>query len=384
MENEKNIEITPWEVRGSNSPTQSINYEHLIDQFGCQKFTKNLLERIEKITGKKANRFFRRNLVFAHRDFNKLLDLVEQGVKFYLYTGRGPSSRNLHIGHTIPFLLCKSLQEMFSCPLIIQLTDDEKFYAKDLSLESVQEYARENIKDIVCMGFESRLTHVFINSQKAHRFTANTLKISKMISIHDVFKVFGFDHSTSIGLAAFPATEIAPAFSSSFSFLPQQMPCLIPCAVDQDPFFRMARDKAAALGEQKPSLLYVALLPDLRGVNKKMSASDSSSSIFLGDTSSEIAQKIKKYAFSGGQQTKLMHQEMGGNTEIDVSYQYLRFFMESDEELEIIKTKYEKGEMMSSEMKAMAIKEIQKFIGEFQEKRERITKEEIRKFYEDI
>ena len=46
---------------------------------------------------------------------------------------------------------------------------------------------------------------------------------------------------------------------------------------------------------------------------------------------------MQKYAFSGGRDTKEEHRQHGGNTEIDVSYQYLTFFMEDDEKLAQIK-----------------------------------------------
>ena len=37
-------------------------------------------------------------IFFLGRDLNKILDLYEAGEKFYLYTGRGPSSEVLHLG----------------------------------------------------------------------------------------------------------------------------------------------------------------------------------------------------------------------------------------------------------------------------------------------
>ena len=52
---------------------------------------------MERLTGKKMHRWLRRGMFFSHRDFSHILDLYEKGVKFYLYTGRGPSS-NMHLG----------------------------------------------------------------------------------------------------------------------------------------------------------------------------------------------------------------------------------------------------------------------------------------------
>ena len=56
------------------------------------------------------------------------------------------------------------------------------------------------------------------------------------------------------------------------------------------------------------------------------------------DTYLILALQINKYAFSGGRDTIEEHRKLGGNTEVDVSYQYLTFFMEDDEKLAHIKT----------------------------------------------
>jgi tryptophanyl-tRNA synthetase len=48
--------------------------------------------------------------------------------------------------------------------------------------------------------------------------------------------IFGFVHSDNIGKSSFPAVQAAPSFSSAFN-IPlkgiHNMPCLIPCAIDQ-------------------------------------------------------------------------------------------------------------------------------------------------------
>lgn len=54
---------------------------------------------------KKVNFFFWLSVV--NRDFDLVLDAYERGDKFYLYTGRGPSSEALHLGHLIPFMFTK-------------------------------------------------------------------------------------------------------------------------------------------------------------------------------------------------------------------------------------------------------------------------------------
>ena len=76
------------------------------------------------------------------------------------------------------------------------------------------------------------------------------------------------------------------------------IPCLIPCAIDQDPYFRMTRDVAPRLGFPKPSLMFSTFIPALHGAQSKMSGSDVTSSVYLTDTPKQIKTKINKSARS--------------------------------------------------------------------------------------
>ena len=49
---------------------------------------------------------------------------------------------------------------------------------------------------------------------------------------------------------------------------------------------------------------------------------------------------MNKHAFSGGCDTIEEHREKGGDITVDISYQYLTFFMEDDEKLQQIKEVY--------------------------------------------
>ena len=84
-----------------------INYNKLVEQFGTKLIDDALLARFERVTGHKLHRFLRRGIVFSHRDLALVLDKHEKKEPFFLYTGRGPSSDVMHIGHMIPFELTK-------------------------------------------------------------------------------------------------------------------------------------------------------------------------------------------------------------------------------------------------------------------------------------
>ncbi|XP_006260768.3 tryptophan--tRNA ligase, cytoplasmic [Alligator mississippiensis] len=376
--------VDPWTVQTSSA--KGVDYDKLIVRFGSSKIDKELINRIERVTGQKPHHFLRRGIFFSHRDMNQILDAYENKKPFYLYTGRGPSSEAMHVGHLIPFIFTKWLQEVFDIPLVIQLTDDEKYLWKDLTVERAYEYTIENAKDIIACGFDINKTFIFSDLDylgMSPGFYKNIVKIQKHVTFNQVKGIFGFTDSDCIGKISFPAIQAAPSFSSTFPQIfkgKEDIQCLIPCAIDQDPYFRMTRDVAPRLGYPKPALLHSVFFPALQGAQTKMSASDPNSSIFLADTPKQIKTKINKHAFSGGKDTIEEHRKYGGNCDVDVSYMYLTFFLEDDDKLEQLKQAYTSGALLTGELKKALIETLQPLIAAHQERRKQVTNEMVKQF----
>ncbi|KAL3692075.1 hypothetical protein R1sor_005726 [Riccia sorocarpa] len=374
--------VTPWEVAGKDGG--KIDYDRLIVQFGCEKVSKNSIDRVERLTGRPAHYFLRRGVFFAHREFDKILDACEKGEKFYLYTGRGPSSDALHLGHLVPFMFNKYLQDAFKVPLVIQLTDDEKSMWKDISIERSQYLARENAKDIIACGFDVSRTFIFSDfDYVGGEFYKNMVRIAKCVTLNQVRGIFGFSGEDSIGKVGFPPVQAAPSFPTSFPHLFGQrkdLRCLIACAIDQDPYFRMTRDVAPRIGYLKPGLLYSSFFPALQGDSGKMSASDTSTAIYVTDTPEEIKTKINRYAFSGGGDTVENHRKYGANLEIDIPVKYLSFFLDDDVELENIKKEYGAGRMLTGQVKQRLVEVLTALVVRHQKARARVTEEMVDAF----
>lgn len=371
--------VTPWEVAAKEGGR--IDYDKLIVQFGCQKLDQSIVERVEKLTGKPAHVFLRRGVFFAHREFDKILDAFEKGEKFYLYTGRGPSSEALHLGHLVPFMFTKYLQDAFKVPLVIQLTDDEKCMWKNLTIEESQRLARENAKDIIACGFDISRTFIFSDfDYVGGAFYKNMVKIGKCVTLNQVKGIFGFTGEDHIGKVSFPPVQAAPSFPSSFPHLfgdKNDLQCLIPCAIDQDPYFRMTRDVAPRIGCHKPSLIESLFFPALQGEAGKMSASDSTTAIYVTDSAKDIKNKVNKYAFSGGGDTIENHRKFGANLEVDISVKYLSFFLEDDAELENIKQEYGAGRMLTGEVKKLLIEVLTNLVERHRQARAAVTDEVV-------
>lgn len=137
------------------------------------------------------------------------------------------------------------------------------------------------------------------------------------------------------------------------------------------------------MGLRKPAEIMCRFLASLEGDAKMSTTSTTgpSKAVFLSDTPKEIHDKIMKYAFSGGQDSKELHRKLGGNTEVDVPYQWLKHFMEDDDELLEIKRKYESGEMLTMEIKKICADVVTKVVLEHQARKAQVTPEVIERFY---
>ena len=362
--------VTPWKVEGT------VDYDKLVKEFGTEKITETLLKRIQKHTGE-LHFMLRRKIFFSHRDLNWILDQYEKGNKFFLYTGRGPSGHT-HLGHLIPWFFTKWLQDKFNVELYFQLTDDEKFLVKpELSLKQTQNFAYENILDIIAVGFDPKKTHIFTDTQYVKTLYNIGIKIAKNVTFSTAKAIFGFKNESNIGITFFPAIQAAPCFFPSV-LAGKNIPCLIPAAIDQDPYWRISRDVAPKLGFYKPAQIHSKFIPGL-GQNAKMSSSDPRTAIFTTDTP-EIAEKKIMNAFTGQQATAELQKKLGGNPEICSVCQYYYFlFEEDDKKVEKIFEKERSGELLAGEHKADLAERVKKFVIEHQKKREK-ARDQVEKF----
>lgn len=349
--------VTPWHVEGE------IDYDKLIKQFGTEKITDQLLNRIRDLAGE-DHFMLRRGIFFSHREMNRILDDYEKGKKFFLYTGRGPSGHT-HIGHLVPWVFAKWLQERFDVNMYFQLTDDEKFFSKqNLTLEETNKYAYENALDFIALGFKPENTKIIIDTRNIRSLYPIAAKVAKKINFSNTKAVFGFTNETNIGMIFYTSMQSAPCFI-------EDKPVLIPLGVDQDPHFRLTRDVAPKIGKPKPALIHNIMIPALQGPGGKMSASENVGTIYTTDSPEVVKKKINKYAFSGGQPDIEKHRKLGGNPDIDVSFQYLRIFFEHDDnKLKQIYEDYKAGNLLTGELKAILIEKVNNFLKNHQQKRE--------------
>ncbi|WP_435320171.1 tryptophan--tRNA ligase [Haloarchaeobius sp. TZWSO28] len=346
--------VTPYAVSGT------VDYDRLLEQFGADRLTPEQVARFPD------HPMLRRGIYYAGRDVDPYLDAAENDEPHSIVTGIGPSGP-MHLGHVLVFYLAKRLQEATGAHVYIPLSDDEKYYSKDLTYPEIGEYTRQNLRDLLAVGFDPDLTTIVVDTADADVVYPLASAFAKHLTQATVDATYG--DPENVGLSFYPAVQTAHLL------LPQLVhgahPTLVPVAVDQDPHVRVCRDVAAKqrFPVRKPGALLGKFLPDLSGPGK-MSSSADVPSITLDDDPGTVRDTVLTHAFSGGRSSLDEHREHGGDPAVDVSFQLLRFFFEpDDDEVERLAREYRAGELLSGELKERAAERISEFLTAHQDRK---------------
>ena len=370
---EKNSRVTPWEVKGE------IDYEKLGKEFGVKPMPENLPASFRE------NLLFRRKIIFAQRDFPGILESIKNKKKFVMMTGLMPSGK-FHLGH---MLLVQQMifYQNLGAKLYVTVADLEAYNTRGKNLEELRKIAIEQyLTNYIALGLKPKNLDFYFQSErsnvseKANAYYSLASKFSRYATFNEFKAVYGDLSPGKISSSLLQAADMLHPQLKEFESL--SLPTLIPVGIDQDPHLRLARDIAARYKDQKflqLSSTYHLFFPSLKG-SGKMSSSDETSYISMTDNEKEVETKIKKYAFSGGQNSIEEHRKLGGNPNKDVSFQYLKFFFEpNDEKLRKIHDDYKSGKLLTSELKEILIEKINKFLSEHQNKR-KLAEKQIGKF----
>jgi tryptophanyl-tRNA synthetase len=368
----RSFHVDPYKVEGK------INYEALERQFGIKPISDDLLKRLEKYTGQ-LHWLIRRRIFFAQRELDWLIDEYEKGNKFYIYTGLAPSGP-MHLGHLLPFMLAQWLQEKFNAEVLIQIPDEEKYWARQnlgMKLEEYHKLAEDAALNIAALGFKHRKTRIFINTDYAKTLYRQAVRVAGSITFSTIKDAFGVGNDTNIGWIFYTSMQAVPAFLKSVEE-GHNVPCLIPLGVDQDVHFRVARDVIGKLGYYKPAIIHNMFLPSLSG-EAKMSASEKLNTIYLNDTHEEVEKKVGR-ALTGQQSTAELQRKYGGDPDKCMVCQYYRFLFEPDDKkLEQIFESERKGTILAGEHKKDLAARINAFLDGHRKKREK-TREKLGDF----
>ncbi len=360
-----NLKLDPWKS------FEIKDYNKIISEFGIEK-----IDDIINVLPEK-NYYFTRKIVFGHKSFQTILEAIKSKKPFAMLTGLMPSGR-FHLGHKIIVDLMIYLQEI-GAECYVVVADVESFLTRNIPLKEAKKIAiEEYLLNYIALGLKAKKTKIYFQTEGPKSYMNLSKFVAKETTFNELKNIYG-ELTTGKIISAF--TQMADILYPQLEENGGPKPVVVPVGVDQLPHINLSRDLANRMkteyGFILPSALLVRLMPGLKG--GKMSSSDPDSAIFLTDDAETVERKIKKYAFSGGQDTIEKHRKLGGNPDIDSSYQILNYFEPDDKKLSEIYNDYKSGKMLTSELKEITIEKINRFLKEHQKKRE-LARKQVDKF----
>ena len=361
------FEVTPWEIKGD------IDYGKIIKDFGLKHF-KTIPNKLKDFL------LFRRGIIYCHRDFERIEESINKKKPFVMMTGLMPSGK-FHFGHKIVADQIIMYQKL-GARVYVAVADIEAYNSRMPNMAELRKTAiEEYLTNYVALGLDLKKCDFYFQSERSQDGKKSNAyyTLANMLGRHTTFNqvkaIYGNISPAKLSSALLQSSDMLHPQLKEFEGKP--MPVVIPVGIDQDPHLRLARDVA----HKYPNYKFMPLsstchmfLPGLKG--GKMSSSDENSFIALTDSPEVAAKKIKKFAFSGGRETLEEHRKKGGNPDIDVSFQLLRFGLEDDDKkLKEIYDSYKSGKLLTGELKNYTIEKLEKFLVEHQKKRKKAKKE---------
>jgi len=408
------MKITPWEVEGV------VDYNRLIEEFGIQPFS----EVIEKLP--ELSSLMRRGVIFGHRDYNKIVDAINNKKPWAVMSGFMPSGMP-HFGHKMTMDEIIWHQKMGGMAFVA-IADMESHVVRNFSWEQVKEIGLEYIKSIIALGLNDDAVIYFQSADTAVKDLA--FELSAEVNWSELKSIYGFVPETTLAKMVVTSVQAADILQPELKEYGGPKPTVIPVGADQDPHIRLTRDLSSrvnifAIEYQKggvrirsrkgnkfltemskelsfemkvydehidvfgnvedieeqvmnaelkmggfafipPSSTYHRFITGLSG--GKMSSSKPDSYISLLDSPEEAKKKVMK-AITGGRGSADEQIKLGGEPDkCSVYEQYVIHLLEDDTELNEIREECTSGRLLCGKCKKRAADMVARFLRMHQEK----------------
>jgi len=359
----ENFKLDPW------GHIYIEEYEKLFKHFGLSP-TKDLLERIESIGGK--SRLYSRGIVFAHRDLDKFLDVVEHGGKAALVTGFMPSGP-FHFGHKMVADQIIYFQKM-GVKVFIAIADAEAYAVRKIPRKKILENAKIYVANLIALGIKPEKATFYMQTNYEPAYYRLMQMASSKVTISELKAIYGDVEPGKI-IAVF--TQVADILHPMLDEFGRHKAVVVPVGPDQDPHIRLTRDIGERLRSDIPSLskpasTYHRLMRGLDG-REKMSSSRPESYISLNEPIETAILKLMN-AYTGGRATAEEQRKLGGVPEKCMIYELYLYHLADNDMLKEIYEKCRSGKILCGEDKKIAAKLLREFLEEHKRKFNEIYK----------
>ncbi|MHA1486645.1 MAG: tryptophan--tRNA ligase [Promethearchaeota archaeon] len=350
--------LDPW---GSSNPVEDEDYERIKKEFGIEEINESLRQKLLD------NRFFRRKIIFGHRDLGLVFKAIEENQPWTVMSGIKPSGP-YHLGTSTTALEIVEFQKMGG-KVYYGIADIESWEDNGIPYDKAEVNAIDNVADILAFGLNPSPDKAYIWRQSKEPIVKDIcFKVSRLVTQNMLNAIYG---EKTFGLYLAALIQVGDIVLPQVREGPQ--PTVVPVGIDQDPHIRLTRDLTRRYYKNffLPGATYHYLLAGIDG-SDKMAKRNPNSSFTFNETLDSIEKKVKG-ALTGGRKNKKEQQELGGEPQKCMIYKILMYHFEENDE--ILADEFErcvKGELLCGEHKAQCVEKVLKFIKNHQEKKEKL------------
>ena len=253
---------------------KKLRQKQEVESYYDDKRMEMALESTERIVNylEDPGRFFHREILYAHKDFDKILSAIAQEKEWAIVSGLNPSGA-LHFGHKAMLDVLLWFQQTYGARIFLPITNDESYVVnKAASLRESRQNAYELvIPSIIALGFDPEKTHIFVHTDYPD-FSNVAMFLSKYTTYNNVRGLFGWQGSENPGIVYYMgALQMASIIMPQLPEFGGPKPVLVPVGIDQHPYISLSRDIAQRCRLIPPSELIWKFLIGLKGPDNKMS-----------------------------------------------------------------------------------------------------------------
>jgi tryptophanyl-tRNA synthetase len=345
--------IDPW------ASSNIDDYKHVFKEFGLEEFKDyDLVDHY----------LFKRKIIIAQRDFNKIKKAIAENKTFLQITGIA-SSGHFHLGHKLDVDFYNIFNKLGAKSKFV-ISDIDAYLSREDSkikdLKKSKEIAYDNILDLLALGVNKE--DIYLQSKQDSKYFTLSYEISKKITENMFKATYGHINFGKVG-AVF--LQLADILHIQLPSVYGKHPTITGIGLEQDPHARLTRDVSRKLNYdlEVPSFFYFKHQSGLKK-DQKMSASKPDTAIFLNDSKKDIKRKINK-SFSGGKITLAEQKEKGGDPQICKIYEIFKFHHPDNDFLKSTFDNCKKGQLLCGECKKNCIDFLNKFIEDHKNKKKK-------------
>lgn len=226
----KNGILDPW---GS---AQIEDYTKLLSQFGMQPFS-GILDKVPE-----PHRLMRRNVIFGHRDYERIVEAMVEKKDFAVMSGFMPSGK-AHFGNKMVMEEIIWHQHRGGMAFVA-IADMEAHSVRGTSWEQCTRTGiEEYILNVIALGLKEENSIIYFQSKSmAVRNLAFELGIESNLS--ELKGIYGFSGETSASHILSVLVQTADILHPELEEFGGPKPVIVPVGPDQDPHLRLTRDLA--------------------------------------------------------------------------------------------------------------------------------------------